>query len=166
MNNSNTQHETRHYKGTRRRTNHTGKDNSFIDWCGTNLPDALDYWITDLDAMPYVIRNRKGHLMLLEIKRKGRPISRAQKRSFQVLNRLLWAGMDATGGSLRIDGYGMDLEYHGFHCLTFSNTGFHDGTAYWDGVLVSEAEATRLLSFENVRRVRETAPQGGFQSLA
>lgn len=140
-----TQTQTRLYRGTRRRTEHVGPETELFDWFGANLPNAHHFYVTDLDM---IIRDRSGNLMLVEVKRKGFKTKHHQKRTFQVLDRLIRAGIKATLGKVHVDGFPMPVTYKGLHLLEFENTNFEDGQVRWDNREIDEFKLIQILSFQ------------------
>lgn len=121
-------------------------DKYLFDWMQTNLPPASSYWVTDAD---YIIRDRKGNMMLIEKKLKGAKMKQAQSITYAILSKALQL-IDGKKIPIMIDGkrYGIKIKYHGFHTLVFSNTTFENGIVFWDGQPISQAQLVKVLSFK------------------
>ena len=110
------------------------RDLAFSAWVLQNLPDTgTGFMVSDIDFFMFNHKTKKA--LILEIKTKGSDL-----RPFQVR---MYAMLDKALSSISEDGY----EWLGCHVLKFENSGFHDGLAWLDGRLVSEAEVKIFLSF-------------------
>lgn len=125
-------------------------DPEFFDWCRRKLPNARSFWITDVDA---VLRDRRGNMALLEIKRRRASVPTHQDITYQVLDTALKAisgqvtTVSASGDP--VTWFNCPVSYRGRYTLTFERTGFEDGRAWLNGREVSEQEVVKVLSFEN-----------------
>lgn len=100
------------------------RDLAFSAWVLQNLPDTgTGFMVSDIDFFMFNHKTKKALL-----------------RPFQVR---MYAMLDKALSSISEDGY----EWLGCHVLKFENSGFHDGLAWLDGRLVSEAEVKIFLSF-------------------
>ncbi len=125
-------------------------DKDWKQWTVDNLPNSINYWVTDVDSLH---RSRLGCVYLLEIKRKGQPVNTWQKNS---LGLLVAALKKCEGSKLEHDylpfGNLHLKKFHGIVELTFQNTWFNDGYVMWslngsDKKILSEYEIAWRLSF-------------------
>lgn len=117
-----------------RYTNFT--DNYFNDWLRANLPPPKDgIVITDID---FVIANYKSDsLMFIERKCKGRAAKPFQRKIFNNIHKAMqYANLTIFP----------NLNYRGFHKVTFDNDTFQNGQVWFDDKLVSESELIKILS--------------------
>ncbi len=128
---------------TARKTQYAG-DPYLMDWIGRNLPAKQSFFVTDVDL---VLRDRRGRLMLLEVKRKGAPVKRHQRTTLHLLDKLIRAGIEARE-VFDVGGIEIRPQYYGLHLVTFQNTTFEDGKVYFDRQPVTEEELARILSFK------------------
>lgn len=127
-----------------RRTDHA-PDPYLYDFFYQNLPDGFQYFVTDLDL---VIRNRAGDLMLVEVKRKNADPPIHQRVTLAILDKLIRAGLKQfPGGRIPVDGWTVNVSYHGCHLLQFENTTAEDGRVYWDREEVNFSQLIDRLSF-------------------
>lgn len=138
---------------TGRRTDHA-VDDYLMDWTQTNLPNAKDFFITDVDM---VIRDRDDNIMILEVKRRKGNVSVCQSTTLQ----LIAIGLKEIDGKqvqtlhykdrARLEGsqtFNHIIKYHGIHFLQFENTTFEDGKVYFNRREISERELIEILSFK------------------
>jgi len=119
-------------------------DSYLFDWFSRNLPDAKSYFVTDVD---FVIRDRAGRLLLLEVKRRKSEVKPHQNVTFQILHHAL-KQISGKEIPVRIDGRKTTLTvfYRGFAFLQFENTSFEDGAAYLNGQQMTERQIIDFLS--------------------
>lgn len=136
--------KTYHPNGsTTRKTDFVG-DPYLMDWIGRNLPDKYHFWATDIDL---ILRNRDGAFMLIEVKRKGAPVKRAQRTTLFLIDSMIRQAL-RTRRTFTADGYTITPTYYGLHLITFANTNFENGEVYFDRDPVTEEELAALLSFD------------------
>jgi len=131
---------------TYRRTDYAG-DPYLFDFISTHCPSAATFYVTDVDL---VLRTRDGKIMLVEVKRRGAKVKPAQAVTYRILDAAL---RTLNGRRITImagDGQNITLtvDYKGIHLLTFENTTFENGNAWFDGVLVTADQVARILSME------------------
>ena len=116
-------------------------------WTLDNLPSSSSFWITDIDM---VIRDRQGNLMLVEVKCQGKKCETSQNVTFQILDHAL-KNIDGLKVPVSIGGntFQNSINYHGFHNLTFTASGFNDGEILWDNKPIEEKELIKVLSFSH-----------------
>ena len=121
----------------------------FLEFCKTYLPGEVDFWINDIDT--FILRNRTGEIMLLEIKKNGYRPKPNQVRGFKIIDALMRAGQDATGGRVTISVDSKPeryrVNYRGFFLLTLSGTNIKESKLYWGAKEVTMDELADLLSF-------------------
>lgn len=117
-------------------------------WTLLNLPDAKNFYINDIDL---TIRNRKGCLMIVEVKRKMAKPSTVQSFTYQMLDQCF---QKSNGDTIKLKlpntnkKVSFKLKYHGYHLLQFENTTFENGRVYFDNKEVTEKELIDILSFK------------------
>jgi len=121
-------------------------DKYLFDWFSQNLPDAQSYFVTDID---FVIRDRAGRLLLLEVKRRKSKVKPHQNVTFQILHQAL---KQISGKEIRVRindrRTWLTVFYRGFAFLQFENTSFEDGAAYLNGQQMTEKEIIDFLAFD------------------
>jgi hypothetical protein len=122
-------------------------DPYFQNWTRYNLPQRMDYYITDVDL---VIRSREGKLMIIEIKRRNSQMNDHQRTTYELLDGLIKAGIKCSHSGLKIPSlkFPVKVKYYGFHLLQFENTTFEDGRVYWNHQEVTPDQIRQILSFE------------------
>jgi len=133
---------------------YTGKnlkyyDGDFYAWTiDQALADARDLYICDVDAM---VRDRRGNLRLLEIKRNDFDPKPYQARNIAILDTIIRQWQDITGGDLEIEIGGRierhNITYHGYNVLRLSNASFFDSTFTLDGEPITGGDLADLLRF-------------------
>lgn len=133
---------------------YTGKslkyyDGDFYRWTiERNLGEPLDLYMCDVDAM---IRDRRGNLRLLEIKRNDFDPKPYQARNIAILDTIIRQWQDITGGDLEIEIGGRierhNITYHGYNVLRLSNASFFDSTFTLDGDPITGGDLADLLRF-------------------
>lgn len=124
-------------------------DGDFMDWCGKNLPSPISYYITDFDS---IIRNRKGCIITMEIKRKMSSLKPAQAITQGLIDSLL---TQANGKKISVTPYGKDssiditIDYKGYYLVQLSSTNFTNSDFYINGVKVTEQRLIEILSFKD-----------------
>jgi hypothetical protein len=142
---------------------YTGKnlkyyDGDFYTWTiDQALADARDLYICDVDA---VVRDRRGNLRLLEIKRNDFDPKPYQERNIAILDAIIRQWQDITGGELEIEIGGRierhTIAYHGFNVLRLSNESFYTSTFTLDGEPITGEALADLLRF-NCANVTQTS---------
>ncbi len=61
-------------------------DKYFQNWTKTNLPHSKSFWVTDCDA---ILRDRRGNMAIVEIKRFAACMPTSQSITYQVLDHAL-----------------------------------------------------------------------------
>ena len=122
-------------------------DSDWHDFTKEYLPDTL--LIQDIDS---VIRDRKGNIMFLEIKRNGAPINPFQRYTAAIVNCVFGAIVNLTGGMIVISILGKRqrhrIKFHGFHLLQLSGDSFNNSTFKLDGKPISKTDLIDFLSFK------------------
>lgn len=131
---------------TRRRTNFVpSADVKLSDWIRTNLPSCKDFFVTDID---FVLRSRKGCMMVIEKKCRMATIPNAQRVTLQIVHFALQLANNKKA-PVKINGkkFYQKVMFKGSYLLQFENTFFDDGKVYFDGEEVTEQELINILSF-------------------
>lgn len=136
--------KTYHPNGETNRKTDFVADPYFYDWIGRNLPDKYHFWASDIDL---ILRNRTGALMLIEVKRKGASVKRAQRTTLFLIDSLIREALRHRR-TFEAGGYTITPTYYGLHLVTFANTTFEDGPVFFDRDQVTEEELAALLSFD------------------
>lgn len=133
---------------------YTGKslkyyDGDFYRWTiERNLGEPLDLYMCDVDVL---IRDRRGNLRLVEIKRNGFDPKPYQERNIAILDTIIREWQDMTGGEIEIEIGGRierhNIEYHGYNVLRLSNESFFTSTFTLDGEPITGEELADLLRF-------------------
>ncbi|MEM6320641.1 MAG: hypothetical protein AAF960_23430 [Bacteroidota bacterium] len=127
-------------------------DPYMILWTAEHLPNKKSFFISDLDLIIRDARNDKEHIMLIEIKRYMGKVAVCQQSTFDVLHKLINAGLHALKNQVRCkNGISHKIKYHGFHLLQFERSSFEDGKVYFDGKEVSEQQLINVLSFKRTK---------------
>lgn len=114
------------------------RDLTFSGWVRKNLPDSsTGFMASDLDFILWNYKTRR--LMLLEIKTHKAYMKTWQSKLFGVLDSIIKYGVDKVVPP---------INYKGFHCVRFENTGFDDGACLFDDKLVDEKNLIKILSME------------------
>ena len=127
-------------------------DRDFYEWTiDRRLGDPFNLWIQDIDGL---VRDRKGNLLLLEIKRRNFEPKPYQARNMAILDEILKAGIEALGGKVTIT-QGDRLEvheitFHGFKLLQLSGDRFAQSDFTLDGEPISAEDLVKTLSFGEV----------------
>ena len=118
-----------------------------MTWTAEHLPDCESYFISDIDML---IRDRAGNLLLAEIKRRGAEMNHHQRTTYELLDELIKAGIQANPKGIIIPSmrYPLKLKYKGIHLLQFENTTFEDGQIYWDKKQITPDQLKLILRFE------------------
>jgi hypothetical protein len=127
-----------------RKTDHA-PDPYLYDLFARILPSPKSFWITDLDL---VLRDRAGNFMIVEVKRRLADLTHNQRTTIAVVDKLIKAGVEATGGQVTANGHTMDVSFKGSHLLQFENTTAEDGRIFWDREEVTLEELARIMSFQ------------------
>lgn len=133
---------------------YTGKslkyyDGDFYRWTiERNLGEPLDLYMCDVDVL---IRDRRGNLRCLEIKRNGFDPKPYQERNIAILDTIIREWVYMTGGELEIEIGGRierhNITYHGYNVLRLSNESFFTSTFTLDGEPITGEELGDLLRF-------------------
>ena len=126
-------------------------DADFFNWTMGKLGDCFDFWIQDIDGL---VRDRKGNILLLEIKRRDYTPKPYQERNMALLDEIIKAGIDQLGGQVQITVNGKKethtIHYHGFKLLQLSGETFNDSNFTVDGKPINAEDLVKLLRFENL----------------
>jgi hypothetical protein len=125
-------------------------DADFYQWTiDQELGEARDLYICDVDAM---VRDRRGNLRLLEIKRNNFNPKPYQARNIAILDTIIRQWVNITGGEIEIEIAGRvehhKITYHGFNVLRLSNGSFYTSTFTLDGEPISGEELADMLRFD------------------
>lgn len=112
-------------------------------WTMKNLPN-LNYWVTDIDLF---IRSITGCCMFIEIKSRNAKLPTHQKISYEFLDHMATCANNGYFYSATLN-RDIQITYFGKHVLTFENTSFANGKAYWNGEEITEQELIDILSFK------------------
>ena len=128
------------------RTEHA-PDPYLMGWTAEHLPDCESYFISDIDML---IRDRAGNLLLAEIKRRGAEMNHHQRTTYELLDKLIKAGIKANPKGIIIPSmrYPLKINYKGVHLLQFENTTFENGPIFWDKKPISPEQLKLILRFE------------------
>ena len=125
-------------------------DADFYHWTMGKLGGCSDLWIQDIDGL---IRDRKGNIMLLEIKRRDYNPKPYQGRNMALIDEILKAGIEALGNQVKIIINGKiethTIRYHGFKLLQLSGETFDGSKFTIDGKPISTEDLIKLLRFGN-----------------
>ena len=119
-------------------------DRKWKKWTINNLP-SKDLWVSDIDSM---IRSYNGCFILIEIKRKNKPVPFWQKLTYGVLATLLQGAEGHTFDANEYLAIPMEVKHFcGFAKIRFEKTWFDDGKVYLNDVLSTEEKIIHYLSF-------------------
>ncbi len=120
-------------------------DQYFQNWTARNLPSCKNYWISDVDA---ILRDRRGNIAIVEIKRYQSSITTSQSITYQILDYAL-KSINKTLVPVSIHGGAMQIpvKYKGFYLVQFEKTSFEDGKVFLNYRESSEKEIIELFSF-------------------
>ena len=121
-------------------------DAYLYNWTINNLPDSKNFFITDVDM---ILRNRKGSLMLLEIKKRGATVPPHQRTTLKIIDQLIKAGLRQSKGKVSFDSWELPISYKGLHLLQFKNTTFEDGLVFFDNKQVTESQLIEILAMRD-----------------
>jgi len=140
-------------------------DPNWSDWTAKFLPDSSSgYIVQDCDS---IIRDFKGNVMLLEIKRKMDVPTQCQAVTLTILDEALRM---AQGKNFDFSGYQMlgkqmpksakfKLKYRGFYLLQIDGTCIINHNKYIDGIRVTNHELAEFLGFKKSFRQLEADSQ-------
>lgn len=133
-------------------------DPYLMSWTAENLPEAFTYFLTDLDL---IVRDRKGNLMLVEIKRRAAEMDTHQQATYELFDALIKLGIEASPQGVKVASLRFPIRptYQGFHLLQFENTTFENGAIYWDNQPVTPEQLKQILSFQASPGFYITQPQ-------
>ena len=128
------------------RTEHA-PDKYLMDWTAEHLPDCQSFYISDIDML---VRDRAGNFLIAEIKRRGAEMNHHQRTTYELLDKLIRAGIKANPKGIIIPSmrYPVKLNYKGVHLLQFENTSFEDGQIFWDKTPITPDKLKLILRFE------------------
>jgi hypothetical protein len=116
------------------------RDLQLSGWIREQLPDSsTGFLVSDLDFILWNYKTR--NLMLLEVKTRGSMPRKWQSMLFDMIDKMV---QYATNNSPQF----INITYHGFHVLSFTNTFFNDGKVFYDGKELSEYDIIKILSME------------------
>ena len=126
-------------------------DPVWMEFTATHLPDAENFWITDVDT---ILRDRNGNMMLLELKYHGRDVTPQQRSTLLLLDQIIKAGLACLGGPVNVPGlkFPVKVNYQGVHLLQLSNNDFETGTILWDRKEITKEQLIDKLSFKEKRK--------------
>ena len=128
------------------RTEHA-PDRYLMDWTAEHLPDCQSFYISDIDML---VRDRAGNFLIAEIKRRGAEMNHHQRATYELLDELIKAGIQANPKGIIIPSmrYPLKLKYKGIHLLQFENTTFEDGQIFWDKKQITPEHLEQILNFK------------------
>ena len=125
-------------------------DADFYNWTIDQDFNERDLYIQDTDA---VIRDRKGNLMFVEIKRRNYEPKPYQKRNMKIINAIMKAGIAALEGNIEITIDGKrenhNVTYHGYKLLQLSGDSFYSSDFTLNGRQVSSDQLADTIGFGN-----------------
>ena len=125
-------------------------DVPFLEFCQAHLPDALNYWVTNIDS--FVIRARSGAIMMLELKRNNYDVKEHQRRTIGVVGYLIERGMKSCKGKVQlIEGSRkkkMSVQWYGYNVLKLSHDSFENSTFLWNDKPISRQMLISVLAME------------------